>query len=151
MGYESEFALDSRYKPGDVDSGDFQSAWRSFENSLKTESRYFSKRATLTLLNLFNGIHRSRTSGKRSVILTAGPGTGITSLFRARVFQDEQKLIRALERPDREIGPTPPELAAAGRMNARGISVFYDLGNTLNGISKRAIYGRLRRSTSILE
>ncbi|MGD0098104.1 MAG: RES family NAD+ phosphorylase [Terracidiphilus sp.] len=74
---------------------------------------------------MFNGIHRSTTAGNRPVILTAGPGTSITSLFRARVFQDEGRLVRALERPDLEMGPPPSAAAVAGRMNARGISTFY--------------------------
>jgi RES domain-containing protein len=125
MGEEGDFAPDSRYTDRKVESDEFHSEWRSFEESLKTKSRYFSKRATLTLLTLFNGIHRSTTAGNRPVILTAGPETSITSLFRARVFQDEEKLVRALERPDQEIGPPPPAAAVAGRMNARGISTFY--------------------------
>src|ERR1035438_529744 len=108
MGEEGDFAPDSRYTDRKVESEEFHSEWRSFEESLKTKSRYFSKRATLTLLTLFNGIHRSTTAGNRPVILTAGPETSITSLFRARVFQDEGKLVRALERPDQEIGPPPP-------------------------------------------
>ena len=125
MGEEGDFAPDSRYTDRKVESDEFHSEWRSFEESLKTKSRYFSKRATLTLLTLFNGIHRSTTAGNRPVILTAGPETSITSLFRARVFQDEGKLVRALERPDQEIGPPPAAAAVAGRMNARGISTFY--------------------------
>ena len=129
MGEEGDFAPDSRYTDRKVESDEFHSEWRSFEESLKTKSRYFSKRATLTLLTLFNGIHRSTTAGNRPVILRAGPGTSITSLFRARVFQDNAKLVRALERPDLELGPPPPLLAAAGRMNARGISTFYGAVN----------------------
>ena len=125
MGQEGDYAPDSRYTDRKVESEEFHSEWRSFEESLKTKSRYFSKRATLTLLTLFNGIHRSTTVGNRPVILTAGPGTRITSLFRARVFQDGGKLVRALERPDLEIGPPPPAAAIAGRMNALGISTFY--------------------------
>jgi len=128
-GEEGDFAPDSRYTDRKVESEEFHSEWRSFEESLKTKSRYFSKRATLTLLTLFNGIHRSTTAGNRPVILRAGPGTSITSLFRARVFQDNAKLVRALERPDFELGPPPPPLAAAGRMNARGISTFYGAVN----------------------
>jgi hypothetical protein len=125
MGEESDFAPESRYTHKKVESEQFHSEWRSFEESLKTKSRYFSKHTHLTLLTLFNGIHRSITARNRPVILEAGPGTPITSLFRARVFQDDAKLVRALERPDLEIGPPPPALAAAGRMNARGISTFY--------------------------
>jgi RES domain-containing protein len=125
MGEEGDFAPDSRYTDRKIESEEFHSEWRSFEESLKTKSRYFSKRAPLTLTILFNGIHRSKTVGNRPVILSAGPGTSITSLFRARVFQDDEKLVRALERPDLEIGPPPPAVAVAGRMNARGISTFY--------------------------
>jgi len=125
MGEESDFAPESHYAQKRVESDQFHSEWRSFEESLKTKSRYFSKRASLTLLTLFNRIHHSTTAGNRSVILSAGPGTGIPSLFRARVFQDHAKLVRALERPDLEIGPPASAFAAAGRMNARGISTFY--------------------------
>tara|TARA_X000000368_G_scaffold237747_1_gene187766 strand:+ start:11449 stop:12291 length:843 start_codon:yes stop_codon:yes gene_type:complete len=34
-------------------------------------------------------------------------------------------LIRAMKAPDRELGPPPSKLASAGRMNSRGVSVFY--------------------------
>jgi hypothetical protein len=136
MGFEQEFAPDSRYRSKDVDSDEFHSQWRSFEKSLKTKARYFSRRTTSTLLDLFNGIHRSTTSADRSVILQAGPGTAIISLFRARLFQDEDKLTHALERPDQEIGPPPAAQAAAGRMNARGISVFFRGNRSRNCASR---------------
>jgi hypothetical protein len=41
------------------------------------------------------------------------------------VFQSDESLVAALQRPEISIGPPPPKLAAAGRMNARGIPVFY--------------------------
>lgn len=59
------------------------------------------------------------------MIVAAGPATAITSLFRARVFQSEESLHTALEKAELSIGPPPPKAAAAGRMNARGIPVFY--------------------------
>nr|WP_283247466.1 RES family NAD+ phosphorylase [Pseudomonas aeruginosa] len=46
-------------------------------------------------------------------------------MFRARVFQSRPALEAAISRPDLEVGPPPSRYAAAGRMNARGISVFY--------------------------
>jgi len=55
----------------------------------------------------------------------AGPGTDYASLYRARVFQSSEELEEALKRPDLGIGSPPPKAASAGRMNARGISVFY--------------------------
>jgi hypothetical protein len=43
----------------------------------------------------------------------------------ARVFQADKKLEEAIGRPDLHLGPPPAIVASAGRMNARGISVFY--------------------------
>src|SRR3954470_5589142 len=40
-------------------------------------------------------------------------------------IQRDADTVRAMERPDLEVGPPPPARAMAGRMNARGISVFY--------------------------
>jgi RES domain len=55
-------------------------------------------------------------------------------LYRARVFfQDMAKFEEAMKRPDRDIGPPPPSVAVAGRMNAAGISVFY--GATHPGVA----------------
>jgi hypothetical protein len=41
------------------------------------------------------------------------------------VFQSDEKLEAALRQPERELGPPPFSFAVAGRMNSRGISVFY--------------------------
>jgi len=58
-------------------------------------------------------------------VVDAGPGKALSALYRARVFQANEKLEEALARPDRHLGSPPSVQAAAGRMNARGISVFY--------------------------
>jgi hypothetical protein len=45
-----------------------------------------------------------------------------------------------MKRPDEEIGPPPPSLAVAGRMNAAGIAVFYgatDPSVALSGLVRR--------------
>jgi hypothetical protein len=54
-----------------------------------------------------------------------GPGTSVSALFRARVFQTEDQLVKALEKPEVSIGPPPTALVPAGRMNAAGIQVIY--------------------------
>jgi hypothetical protein len=54
-------------------------------------------------------------------------------LYRSRVFQSDEKLKEALIAPDRHLGPPPAAIASAGRMNARGIPVFY--GSTNPGAS----------------
>jgi RES domain len=99
--------------------------WRSFENSLKTEARYFSRTAANHLTSIFDGIGELQTRDGRPLVVDAGPATDLHTLYRARVFQSDDKLEAALGRPDIHLGSPPAHLAAASRMNARGISVFY--------------------------
>jgi len=122
---EGDFDEDSHYSYSAINTEEFSAAWKSFTEDLKTRSRYFSRTAEATLNNLFEGIHEYKTNNGREIIVKAGPGTGFTSLHRARVFQSSERLEEALKRPDLEIGPPPPRLATAGRMNAQGIAVFY--------------------------
>ena len=59
------------------------------------------------------------------LVVDAGPGTSLSGIYRARVFQSDDRLVAALCRPDQQLGSPPASLATAGRMNARGVSVFY--------------------------
>ena len=125
MGEDSPFDEDAHYAERDIDDIEFQENWRYFEESLKTEARFFNANAKVTLDSVFEGIHEHKKDDGAPVIVEAGPGTDLTGIYRARVFQSTAKLELALKHPDKELGPPPPELAVAGRMNARGISVFY--------------------------
>jgi hypothetical protein len=125
MGLETEFDSDSYYESRAVPRGDLDAEWRLFEHSLKTESRYFSHTVMRTLDKIFNDLKEHRTYQGASVIVDAGPNGTIKALYRARAFQSQEGLFAALERPEISIGPPPPAVAGAGRMNARGIPVFY--------------------------
>lgn len=125
MGNVTEFDSEAHYEGSAVSSGELGEEWPVFEKNLKTKSRYMSVAALKTLDKVFQGIEAHRTYQNNPVIVEAGPGTALTSLFRARVFQSNESLIAALEKPEISIGPPPPKVAAAGRMNARGIPVFY--------------------------
>ena len=46
-GEESDFAPDSRYTERKINSDDFHSEWRSFEESLKTKSRYLDRKSVV--------------------------------------------------------------------------------------------------------
>lgn len=126
MGEECPFAEESHYTEKDPGHGEFLILWDYFEKGLKTQSRFFSRSAKLTLDQIFAGISDLHTVGRAPVVVTVGPGTTITEFYRARVFagQDEE-LKTALHEPWKHLGPPPAHAAAAGRMNARGISVFY--------------------------
>jgi RES domain-containing protein len=110
--------------------------WRNFENSLKTEGRFFNRTAVNHLTSIFEGIGELQTRDGRPLVVEAGPGTDFHILYRARLFQSDDRLEAALGRPDVHLGAPPAPFAAAGRMNARGISVFYGTNNQKAAIAE---------------
>lgn len=136
-GEESEFARDSHYVPKPCTGyNQLHDEWALFEHQLQTESRFLNPSFQGALERVFEGIEDFQTREGHSVIETIGPGTDTTTLFRARVFQTVESLTNGLCRPDREIGPPPIGKAAAGRMNASGISVFYGALAPLTAIAE---------------
>ncbi|MGA3026321.1 MAG: RES family NAD+ phosphorylase [Bryobacteraceae bacterium] len=122
---DDSFDTGSRYTRS-VDAWEFDWQWRRFEESLKTETRYFNRETEEVLTSIFDGIDRYHTITGRPVVAEAGPGTDLAELYRARIFfQAEGDLREAMKRPDLAIGPPPCSKAVAGRLNATGISVFY--------------------------
>jgi hypothetical protein len=123
---DNPFGPDACYgRSSSVDTWDFDRGWYRFEETLKTETRYFNKHAEDVLASIFEGIDAYRTRLGRPVIVEAGPGTDLETLYRARVFQTERELREAMKRPDLQVGPPRSEKAVAGRMNAAGVAVFY--------------------------
>lgn len=124
-GEETEFSADSYYDEGPIDDAEWHSNWRFFEQSLKTEARFFSRSAMELLESIFGGIDELKTRDGQPLVIDAGPDCIVSHLYRARVFQNDDDLETALTRPDSHLGPPPPKQAISGRMNATGISVFY--------------------------
>jgi len=126
-GEEQEFDDESHYEPKKFDDKTWQREWRQFERSLKTESRFFSEEARAHLTRLFDGVATMRTQSGAGVIVEAGPEEELTihGFYRARAFESWSKLETALTDPAQNLGPPPPTFALGGRMNARGIAVFY--------------------------
>lgn len=124
-GEETEYAADSRYAERGVSDTGWQHEWQQFERTLKTEARYFNRAAERHLTEVFDGIADMKTHDGRAIVKDAGPGTEMTTVYRARVFQSNTRLEEALKRPDKHIGSPPSEAARAGRMNAHGVSLFY--------------------------
>ncbi len=130
-GIEEETAFDEEtcYEPKGFNDDFWQEQWRQFEESLITEARFFNQTGLAHLKTIFSDIDNLRTQDNRSVFVDAGPNTLISELYRARVFQADNTLEEALKWPDKQLGPPPSFLAIAGRMNAKGISVFYGANN----------------------
>jgi hypothetical protein len=125
MGEETEFASDSYYEETGPTSQVWHEEWRRLEESLKKEARFFSRTAAAHLASVFGDIDKLKTRDGRSLVVDAGPQFALAYVYRARVFQANERLEEALCRPDLYLGSPPARLASAGRMNARGISVFY--------------------------
>ncbi|MFY0575223.1 RES family NAD+ phosphorylase [Cystobacter fuscus] len=123
--WETEFDSDAHYKETRADDAQWQANWKNFEFSLKTRARFFDRSGAEHLAAIFADIDKMQSLDGKPLVINAGPGTMLASLYRARVFQTDSKLEEAIARPDRHVGPPPYEYASAGRMNAHGISVFY--------------------------
>ncbi len=124
-GIETEYSDESYYKLREIGVGDWHRKWEYYEQRLKTESRLLSRESAKFLANIFDGIDNLRTTNGQPLVIDAGPKTEFNELYRARVFQSDEKLKAAICRPDTNLGSPPSSLASAGRMNAQGISVFY--------------------------
>ncbi|PWS33362.1 RES domain-containing protein [Pedobacter paludis] len=124
-GILGEYSDDVYYLPRDPDVRDLEIEWREFEKTLKTEARFFNSTGLNLLNSVFDRIEEFKSADGLAVLRTIGPGTDLTSLSRARVFQSPSKLKKAMEEVTSQLGPPPSEFAVAGRMNAAGISVFY--------------------------
>lgn len=162
VGEEQEFDSNSSYEEKGANDYAFRVEWDSVERSIKERTRFFNRDADTFFTRLFQNLDQLTTRQGKSVIVLAGPDQETKSFFRARVFHSgvDDEIVRALKRPDREIGPPPPHLARAGRMNAQGISVFYgasDLAAALAEIrppvGSRVLVGRfeLARPVRLLD
>ncbi|CFQ11179.1 RES family NAD+ phosphorylase [Yersinia enterocolitica] len=137
MGEETEFASESHYEERrKVDTGHLDGLWKKFITSLQTESRYINHSVRETLYGIFNGLETMQVGREQTVIVKAGPGTAISSLYRARWSNSHEMLEKILVLPDRELGPPPHRSSGSNRMSARGISVFYGASSVETAISE---------------
>jgi hypothetical protein len=127
VGEEQDFDSDSYYEEKGPNDYNFRMEWDAIERSIKERTRFFNRDADAFFTRLFGNLDQLANRQGQSVVVNAGPDHEIKSFYRARAFHsgDDDEIVRALKRPDREIGPPPPRFARAGRMNAQGISVFY--------------------------
>lgn len=106
-------------------SAELTVGWRKMEHSLQFESRLANPLVGSILALVFDGIEDLRSKDDQSAIVIAGQGHPISSFQRGRVFQDEETMAEALKHPEKHLGPVPRGKGSSGRMNAKGISVFY--------------------------
>lgn len=125
IGEETEFDNDVHYEQILPSSREWHERWYEFERVLKEESRFFSRVCQDQLKAIFAGIDHMQTRSGLHVVETLNPENEDSILYRARVFYRDQELEEALKCPDLLLGPPPSAVTGAGRMNAKGVSVFY--------------------------
>ena len=106
-------------------SSELTNGWRRMEHSLQFESRLANPLVGSILTLVFDGIEDLRSKDDRSAIVIAGLGQPISFFQRGRVFHDQEAMAVALKHPEKHLGPVPGGKGSPGRMNAKGISVFY--------------------------
>ena len=89
-------------------------SWLEMESSLRTEARYLNPKVGQFMEQVFGDIAEHVADGSGSVLVDAGPGTALTALHRARVFQSERSLAAALQHPERNLGAPPAGLSSGG-------------------------------------
>ncbi|WP_447731653.1 RES family NAD+ phosphorylase [Rhodanobacter soli] len=101
--------------------------WLAMEESLRHDARIVNPMAFATLRRVFGHLAHDQplSDGSEGAIAEVGPGTALDRLYRARVFLTLGELEVAMQLPEKFIGPPAPGIGGFGRMNAKGISVFY--------------------------
>ncbi|WP_034822942.1 RES domain-containing protein [Enterobacter cancerogenus] len=110
------------YKRTDFTSGLLDEKWDEVKSSLQSEARFFNNHVKSFFDKIFNGLESLQTVEGRNAVTFIDSST---TIFRARKFDSYEKVEEALKHPEKHFGPPPPPLASSGRMNAKGIPVFY--------------------------
>lgn len=110
--------------------------WREMERSLREEARFVNPDVTRVLEQVFGKVDQLHLRGPGSAIFMIGPGQPLHTFKRARVFSSDTGVEEALLHPERSLGPPPSGVGAAGRMNAKGVSVFYGATNDRTAIAE---------------
>ena len=124
-GLDDPYGSDAMYEEKKADDWTHRAFWDQFKLEVQTKSRFYSKAADVALEALFGHLAELKTHGGGEIIRNVGPDSADRFIYRARIASSLEKLERLLELPAQELGPPPAGLASAGRMNAKGISVFY--------------------------
>ncbi len=109
------------YVSSGLDFGLHSSLWDEFCRIIKHESRFFSSEAKDLLDEIFKGIDSYLTASGDSVIYKKK----FTKIFRARRANSATEIKKISKNPDKELFVPPADVVPNGRMNPRGISLFY--------------------------
>lgn len=125
IGIEAPYDPEAMYeeqKPFDLR---FHKAWAEFRREVQSRSRFFGAGVEEKLAFILGDLTVLKTPSGIPVIREINPEDQRYFFWRGRKAQSPEEIERILESPALELGPPPPRVATAGRMNAQGISMFY--------------------------
>ena len=97
--------------------------WDLAKDSLKFSNRYFNNDIREFLDTIFGGIKIFMDYSRHRIITEIDQNSPSFKVFRARCFDSKEDSQKAIK--NNELGPPPPEMSKAGRLNVAGIPVFY--------------------------
>ena len=129
-GEDPFYGLDIGYEEKEIYLDDIHNSWQQIENEIKTKRRFFSIRAQEFFEWLFDDIehlhiydHQSDPAERRNSIIYELPVD--TLLFRARRADTLEICKQYIDSAVKNLFPPPAKYAKEGRMNAKGVSIFY--------------------------
>ena len=124
-GEENPYHHGMPYDERKADTSDLRSAWWDFKEEIRSRARFFGATTVATLDRIFKNLASLETARGKPVVRVIEPGDRDSSFWRARTAHSEPEIRSILESLSSQLGAPPSEKAAAGRMNAEGIPVFY--------------------------
>jgi hypothetical protein len=101
--------------------------WNYVSEDLKHRRRFFSSAASNLFEKVFEDVEtrtsRNSETGAEEKVAWEMPEGSL--FFRARICHSHSLIKDAYKEPLKHLGPPPPDLARAGRMNVDGVVVFY--------------------------
>ena len=123
-GGEPFFADDQTYVTIRLDGWRHGALWRRFRQAILHRQRFFNDPAKEFLAEIFDGVQNQSNIENKPAFYCLKPGDE-PLFYRARLVADEDAFREIAKNPAGLMGPPPPPLRRAGRMNAAGIAVFY--------------------------
>lgn len=124
-GEEPYWDQTANYVEHEIFENQYYAEWLSTLRELKHNRRFFSPSAKALFTKLFSNVDDLHVRSVGKPLRVARQLRQGVKLFRARISPSRSALSDFYSDPFQHVGPPPPHLAKAGRMNADGVVVFY--------------------------
>jgi hypothetical protein len=104
--------------------GYHRETWEWFCSTIKHQTRFFNQKFLNDLNGLFKELDRFKC-GNISPVREISPDDADALFYRARRAANSKEEAEILNNPNGELAAPPPNKSNSGRMNPKGISVFY--------------------------